>query len=199
MPVSSCLARSMPAWDSVQRFLFVPQLPLAQMFVACPGPNWPAAPPCGLPVRGRECRAGRLRVQRHAVLASCGARPDPTVAIAVWPSQWIIYQRRSVLKTAVAKDSCHFANTCHGRHQLCLDSRRLTKPTAPVCSGATREGQKCVIIRDFIESPGPFARSKRSPAFLVVSGPQGVGKDHHAEQPSLLNYARLKAGMYCCP
>ena len=37
--------------------------------VACPGPSWPAAPPCGLPARGRECRKS-VQIRAGTVVSS---------------------------------------------------------------------------------------------------------------------------------
>ena len=163
VPVSSCLARSMPAWDSVQRFLFVLQLPLAKMFVACPGPRWPAATPCGLPARGRECRAGRLRVQRHAVLQAVGRGLTQLLQLVAVS----VIGREIVLKGLLPR----LLPLWFATDAINLSGKRLRKQ-ARVQRAQGRPEMR--YIRDFIESPGPAVR--QSPAFLVVSGPQGVGK-----------------------
>ena len=156
----SCLARSMPAWESVQRCLFVPQLPLAKMFVACPGPSWPAVPPCGLPARGRECRASRPRVQMrvwswdavYKLASLCGV-----VALIKDDLLRRLPPRR--LPLGLLRGAIHSAG-----QQMSDEAKRVRVVERP----------EKATIKAFVNSPGPFALA--NPSFLVVSGAQGTGK-----------------------
>ena len=131
------------------------------MFVACPGPSWPAAP-CGLP-RGRGCRAGRSRVQMrlwsfdtfYKVASLCGV-----AALIQNGKDYLLQQlppRR--LPVGVLKGAIRSA----GR-QMSDEAKRVRVVERP----------EKATIRAFVDCPGPF--SLASPSFLVVSGAQGTGK-----------------------
>ena len=130
------------------------------MFVACPGPSWPAAPPCGLPARGRECRAGRSRVQmqiwglraaRDLVVTAGGVGFLAKLLLSQLPP-WRLPMRQ--LKGAIRSAG----------QQMSDEAKSVRVVERP----------EKAIIKAFVDSPGPFP--KTSPSFLVVSGAQGTGK-----------------------
>ena len=157
-PVPSCLARSMPARESVQCCLFMPQLPLAKMFVACPGPSWPAAPPCGLPARGRECRKS-VRIRAGTVVSST----MNVLFKVVIASQIVVVLVRQ------------------------LSLRRLPLPLAKAVRSAGHDMAEDVcgmrvpvraqrhLIKAFLDGSAGLS-AMHTPSFLVVTGPQGSGK-----------------------
>ena len=130
------------------------------MFAACPGPSWPAAPPCGLPARGRECRAGRSRVQMQ--IWGLGAVRDLVVTAGGlgFLAQLLLSQlppRRLPMR--------QLKGAIRSAGQQMSDEAKSVRVV---------ERPEKAIIKAFVDSPGPFP--KTSPSFLVVSGAQGTGK-----------------------
>ena len=130
------------------------------MFAACPGPSWPAAPPCGLPARGRECRAGKSRVQMQ--IWGLGAVRDLVVTAGGlgFLAQLLLSQlppRRLPMR--------QLKGAIRSAGQQMSDEAKSVRVV---------ERPEKAIIKAFVDSPGPFALA--SPSFLVVSGAQGTGK-----------------------
>ena len=154
----SCLARSMPAQESLQRCLFMPQLPLAKMFVACPGPRWPAATPCGLPARGRECRKS-VRIRAGTVVSST----MNVLFKVVIASQIVVVLVRQLILRRLPLPLAKAVRSAG--HDMAEDVRGMRVPVR-----AQRH-----LIKAFLDGSAGLS-AMHSPSFLVVTGPQGSGK-----------------------
>ena len=157
-PVPSCLARSMPARESVQCCLFMPQLPLAKMFVACPGPSWPAAPPCGLPARGRECRKS-VQIRAGTVVSST----MNVLFKVVIASQIVVVLVRQLILRRLPLPLAKAVRSAG--HDMAEDVRGMRVPVR-----AQRH-----LIKAFLDGSAGLS-AMHTPSFLVVTGPQGSGK-----------------------
>jgi len=102
-------------------------------------------------------------VQRHAVLQAVGRGLTQLLQLVAVS----VIGREIVLKGLLPR----LLPLWFATDAINLSGKRLRKQ-ARVQRAQGRPEMR--YIRDFIESPGPAVR--RSPAFLVVSGPQGVGK-----------------------
>mmetsp|Transcript_50886 Transcript_50886/g.105941 ORF Transcript_50886/g.105941 Transcript_50886/m.105941 type:complete len:459 (-) Transcript_50886:54-1430(-) len=133
------------------------------MFVACPGPRWPAATPCGLTARGQ---AGRSQVTMQAEPRGRWGISD-TIMKLVTSGIGVLGLREFVLRRIPAK---------------LLPLRTLTQAVEDAAQGMTDEvsGMRIPVrpqqqdVRAFLDMPGP--RAMQVPAFIVISGPQGIGK-----------------------
>ncbi|CAE7750643.1 unnamed protein product [Symbiodinium sp. CCMP2592] len=133
------------------------------MFVACPGPSWPAAPPCGLTARGQ---AGRSQVTMQAEPRGRWGISD-TIVKLVTSGIGLLGLREFVLRRIPAN---------------LFPLRTLTQAVEDAAQGMTDEvsGMRIPVrpqqqdVRAFLDMPGP--RAMQVPAFIVISGPQGIGK-----------------------